>query len=59
MYDYNNKSNEKQVKVTVPTWGQNWLFPATELGHTIRSRNFMSINVLEIRASQLLTFWNR
>ena len=26
LYDYNNKSNEKQVKETVPTWSQNWLF---------------------------------
>ena len=24
LYDY-NKSNEKQVKETVPGWGQNWL----------------------------------
>ena len=31
MYDYNNKSNEKQVKETVPTWNQNQLFPATIL----------------------------
>ena len=23
--NYNNKSNEKQVKETVPTWSQNWL----------------------------------
>ena len=23
MYDHNNKSNEKQVKETVPTWNQN------------------------------------
>ena len=29
MYVYNNKSKEKQVKKTVPTWSQNWLFPAT------------------------------
>ena len=29
MCDYNNKSNRKQVKGTVPTWSQNWLFPAT------------------------------
>ena len=29
MYDYNNKSNGKQVKETVPTWSQNWLFPST------------------------------
>ena len=29
MYDYSNKSNEKQVKETVSTWSQNWLFPAT------------------------------
>ena len=33
MYDYNNKSNEKQVKhfqqqETVPVWSQNWVFPA-------------------------------
>ena len=25
MYDYNNKSNEKQAKETVPTWSHNWL----------------------------------
>ena len=25
LYDYNNKSNEKQVKETVPTWSRNWL----------------------------------
>ena len=25
IYDYNNKSNEKQVKETVLTWSQNWL----------------------------------
>ena len=24
-YDYNNKSNKKQVKETVPAWSQNWL----------------------------------
>lgn len=30
MYDYNNKSNKKQVTETVPTWSQNCLFPATE-----------------------------
>ena len=30
MYDYNNKSNGKQVKETVPTWSQNWLFSATQ-----------------------------
>ena len=29
LYDYNNKSNEKQVKETVPTWSQNWLFLST------------------------------
>jgi hypothetical protein len=28
MYDYNNQSNEKHVKVTVPTGSQNWLFLA-------------------------------
>jgi len=27
LYDYNNKSNERQVKETVPTWSQNWLPP--------------------------------
>ena len=26
---YNNKSKEKQVKETVPTQSQSWLFPAT------------------------------
>jgi len=30
MFDYNKKSNKKQVRETVPTWSQNWLFPATE-----------------------------
>ena len=25
MHAHNNKSNEKQVKETVPIWGQNWL----------------------------------
>ena len=30
MYDYNNKSNKKQVTEAVPTWSQNCLFPATE-----------------------------
>ena len=25
--DYNNKSNEKKVKETIPTWSQNWLPP--------------------------------
>ena len=30
MYDYNNKSNGKQVKETVPSWSQNWLFSATQ-----------------------------
>lgn len=29
MYDYNNKSNRKQVKETVSTWSQNWLPAAT------------------------------
>ena len=28
MYDYNNKSNGKQVKETVSTWSQNQLLPA-------------------------------
>ena len=32
IHDYNNKSNVKQVKETVPTWIQNWLFPATQNG---------------------------
>ena len=31
MYDYNNKSDGKQVKETVPTWSQNWLSPAAPL----------------------------
>ena len=30
---HNNNSNEKQVKETVPTWSQNWLFLATILVH--------------------------
>ena len=30
IYDY-NKSKGKQVKETVPTWSQNWLFPATDM----------------------------
>ena len=25
LYDHNNKSNQKQVKETVPTWSPNWL----------------------------------
>ena len=29
MRDYNNKSNGEQVKETVPTWSQQWLFPIT------------------------------
>ena len=29
MYDYNNNSNKKQVKETVPTWSQNWFLSAT------------------------------
>ena len=29
--DYNNKSNEKQIKETVPTWSQNWLFATLSL----------------------------
>ena len=29
MDDYNNHSSDKQGKETVPTWNQNWLFPAT------------------------------
>ena len=28
-YNYNNKSNEKQVKETVSKWSQNWFFSAT------------------------------
>ena len=32
MDDYNNHSSEKQGKATVPTWNQNWLFPATVVG---------------------------
>ena len=27
LYEYNNKSNKKQIKETVPTWSQNWLPP--------------------------------
>ena len=29
VYDYSNKSNEKQVEETVSTWSQSLLFPAT------------------------------
>ena len=29
IYEYNNKSNGKQVKEAFPTWSQNWLFPST------------------------------
>ena len=29
--DYSNRSHEKQVKETLPTESQNWLFPATPL----------------------------
>ena len=39
MYDYNYKSNEKQVKETVPTCSQNWLLPAT-LGDQKRRGHF-------------------
>ena len=28
MYDYSNNSNKNQVKERVPTWSQNWFFPA-------------------------------
>ena len=31
MYDYNDKSNEKQVKEADPTCSKNWLFPETSL----------------------------
>ena len=31
MYNYNNKSNQNQVRETVPTQSQNWIFPATGL----------------------------
>ena len=27
LFDYNNKSNERQVKESVTTWGQIWLPP--------------------------------
>ena len=32
LYDYNNKSDEKQAEETVPVWSHNWFLPATELG---------------------------
>ena len=31
MYDYNNKSKEKQIQEAVPTWSQNWLLLCNRL----------------------------
>ena len=31
MYDYNNKSKEKEFKESVPTGSQNWLFLARKV----------------------------
>ena len=38
MCDYNNKSNGKQVKETVPTWSQNWLL----LYNTVAALSYVS-----------------
>ena len=40
LYDYNNKSNQKQVKETVPTWNQNWLL----LYNTVATLSYVSYN---------------
>ena len=40
-YDYNNKSNKKQVKETVSTRSQNWFFSAAQLC----SMTFTHINI--------------
>ena len=39
MHDYNNKSNENQVKEPVLTWSQNWLSPAKILHKDQRALN--------------------
>ena len=31
LYNYNNNSDEKQVKEIVPTWSQSWFFSAAIL----------------------------
>ena len=31
LYDYNNKSKEKQIQQAVPTWSQNWLLLCNRL----------------------------
>ena len=38
LYDHNNKSNQKQVKETVPTWSQNWLL----LYNTVAALSYVS-----------------
>ena len=38
MYDYNNKSNEKQVKETVPTGTQNSPFPCSKMTWVLKAR---------------------
>ena len=38
LYDYNSKSNQKQVKETVPTWSQNWLL----LYNTVATLSYVS-----------------
>ena len=45
MYDYNNKSNERQVNEIVPTWSQNQLSPATVGEQGKKARNSHSLNV--------------
>ena len=37
--DYNNKSNKKEVKETVPSWSQNWLLCCTSLGGHLHVRH--------------------
>ena len=45
MYDYNNKSNEKQVRV--PTWRQNWLFSATTNVALVMESNVGTLHLIE------------
>ena len=51
MYDYNNKSNERQVNETVPTWSQNELFPATVDEQGKKASSSHSLNVALCRTS--------
>ena len=43
IYNYNNKSNEKKVKVkeTDSSWSQNWLLPAINRGTYCHSNLFL------------------